>query len=59
MKDINLESKHIISEPTFTKTILTAYFNFTKSDILEILKFDNVYINGKYYIVPEHTLMGC
>ena len=56
---INLYSKWLINMPTFNKTILTAYFDLTRNEILETLKHESICIDGKYYNVPEHTLLGC
>lgn len=56
---INLYSKMLFNEPTFNRTILTAVFNLTRNEILETLKHESICIDGKYYKVPEHTLMGC
>ena len=48
-----------IQEPTKTRTIMTCYVRLDKKSILNALGAEQIFINGKYYKVPERTLLEC
>lgn len=56
---INFNDFRTIDSPNYTKTILTVEVNLTRDEILQTLQKEFIFINGNYYIVPEHKLIGC
>jgi hypothetical protein len=54
---IDLTSCVDISKPLRTKTIMTCDVWLDKKIILEALKCEQIFINGKYYEVPERVLL--
>jgi len=41
------------------RTIMTCYIRLDKKSMLTALVSDNIFINGKYYKVPEQKLLEC
>jgi hypothetical protein len=58
-KIINLGNYVEIQEKIQTKTIMTCYVRLDKKSMLEALNHEIIYINGKYYKVPEIKLLEC
>ena len=56
---VDLTSYLQIQEPTKTRTIMTCYVRLDKKSMLEALMHEQIFINGKYYKVPEITLLEC
>lgn len=53
-------SSHLdIQEPTYIRTIMTCYVRLDKKSMVSALAADQIFINGKYYKVPETTLLEC
>ena len=48
-----------IHGPTKTLSIMTCYVRLDKKSMLEALMHEQIFINGKYYKVPERTLLEC
>jgi hypothetical protein len=38
---------------------MTCYVRLDKKSMLESLMYEQIFINGKYYKVPERTLLEC
>ena len=56
---INLTDYMEIQEPTKTRIIMTCYVRLDKKTILEALMHEKIFINGKFYKVPEKILLEC
>jgi hypothetical protein len=56
---IDLSNYLEINEPTKTRTIMTCYVRLDKKSMLESLMHEQIFINGKYYKVPERILLEC
>jgi hypothetical protein len=56
---IDLTNYLEIQEPTNTRTIMTCSIRLDKKSMLEALMHEQIFINGKYYKVPERTLLEC
>lgn len=56
---IDLTNYLEIQEPTKTRVIMTCYVRLDKKSMLETLMHEQMFINGKYYKVPETTLLEC
>ena len=56
---IDLTNYLEIQEPIKTITILTCYVRLDKKSILEALMHEQIFINGKYYKMPERMLLEC
>jgi hypothetical protein len=56
---IDLTNYFEIQEPTKTRIIMTCYLRLDKKSMLEMLMHEKIFINGKYYKVPERTLLQC
>jgi hypothetical protein len=48
-----------VQEPIKTKTILTCCLRLDKKSMLEALMHEKIFINGKYYKLPELQLLDC
>jgi len=56
---IDLTNYFEIQEPAKTRIIMTCYLRLDKKSMLETLMHEKIFINGKYYKVPERTLLEC
>jgi hypothetical protein len=57
MSSIDFTNYHDISFQSSPKTIATFSLVLSKQDILNALGSESIYINGKYYKVPEIELL--
>ena len=57
--NIDLTNYLEIYEQTKTRVIMSCYVRLDKKTILSVLSSEQIYINGKYYKVPEKTLLLC
>ena len=48
-----------IQVPAKTRTIMTCCVRLDKKSMLEVLMHEQIFINGKFYKVPERTLLEC
>lgn len=56
---IDLTNYLEIQEPTKTRIIMTCYVRLDKKSMLEALMHEQIFINGKFYKVPEEKLLEC
>jgi hypothetical protein len=59
MEKMDLTNYLEIQQPAKLKTILTCHVRLDKKSMLEALSSEAVFINGKYYKVPEEELLDC
>ena len=57
--NIDLTNYLDFQEPKTTRIIMTCYIRLDKKSMLTALMSDNIFINGKYYKVPEQKLLDC